>query len=114
MFVTTQEYWSHAPFAAEIDNEGRIYGRGAQDMKCVGMQYLGAVRKLKKSGFIPRRTIHISFGAEEELGGAEGMKLFVESQMFHDLNICFALDEGMATPKEVVPVFHAERTVRRE
>lgn len=53
--------WTHPPFGAEIDNEGRIYARGTQDMKCVGMQYLGALRALKRSGVQFRRTIHVSF-----------------------------------------------------
>lgn len=55
------EEWSHPPFAAEIDEKGRIYARGTQDMKCVGMQYLAAIRALKKANRIFRRTIHVSF-----------------------------------------------------
>ena len=37
--------------------EGRIYGRGAQDMKCVCVQYLLAIAELKASGFTPLRTV---------------------------------------------------------
>lgn len=33
-----QEYWSHDPFEAFKDADGYIYGRGAQDMKCVSIQ----------------------------------------------------------------------------
>lgn len=55
------ENWTHPPFAADIDEEGRIYARGAQDMKCVGMQYLGALRALKASGKQFKRTIYVSF-----------------------------------------------------
>lgn len=83
-------------------------------MKSVGMQYLGAIRKLKSENFTPKRTIHITFGPDEELGGAEGMKVFVESDDFKNLNIGFSLDEGIASPTEVFPVFYAERTVRRK
>lgn len=28
-----EEYWTHKPFDAEMDEEGRIYARGTQDMK---------------------------------------------------------------------------------
>lgn len=59
------ENWTHAPFGAEMDAEGRIYARGTQDMKCVGMQYLAAIRVLKRSGARFKRTIHISFVAGE-------------------------------------------------
>lgn len=55
------EKWSHPPFGAEVDEEGRIFARGSQDMKCVGMQYLAAIRALKRSGARFKRTIHISF-----------------------------------------------------
>lgn len=44
-----------------MDNQGNIYARGAQDMKCVGIQYLEAIRRLKKDNVTVRRTIHILF-----------------------------------------------------
>jgi aminoacylase len=56
-----QEKWTHDPFSADKDKNGNIFGRGAQDMKCVGIQYLEAVRRLKSKGIRLRRTIHISF-----------------------------------------------------
>lgn len=56
-----QEKWSHDPFGAEKDANGNIYARGAQDMKCVGIQYIEAVRKLKEDGVRLKRTIHMSF-----------------------------------------------------
>jgi hypothetical protein len=31
---------------------------------------------------------------EEEVGGVEGMKLFVKTEAFQKLNVGFALDEG--------------------
>lgn len=82
-------------------------------MKCVGMQYLGAIRALKREGFQPIRTIHVSFGAEEELGGREGMEDFINTDDFKKLNVGFSLDEGIASETETFPVFYAERTVWR-
>lgn len=55
------ENWTHPPFGAEIDAEGKIFARGAQDMKCVGMQYLAAIRALKKDGVTMKRTIHVVY-----------------------------------------------------
>lgn len=55
--------WSHPPFGADMDSEGRIFARGSQDMKCVGMQYLAAIRALKKRGATMKRTVHITFVA---------------------------------------------------
>lgn len=57
------ENWTHEPFGAEMDAQGRIFARGTQDMKCVGMQYLAAIRALKGSGARFKRTIYISFVA---------------------------------------------------
>ncbi|XP_058978519.1 aminoacylase-1-like [Musca domestica] len=94
------ESWKHAPFGAEMDEEGRIFARGAQDMKCVGMQYLGALRKLKERGVKFMRTIHVSFVADEEMGGGLGMREFVNTSEFKSLNIGFSLDEGLASPSE--------------
>jgi aminoacylase len=56
-----QEKWTHEPFSADKDNNGNIFARGAQDMKCVGIQYLEAVRQLMSKGVQLRRTVHISF-----------------------------------------------------
>ena len=53
--------WTHPPFAAEIDDTGKIFGRGSQDMKNVGVQYLAAIRALKKRGIQLKRTLHVSF-----------------------------------------------------
>uniref|UniRef100_A0A1I8NV60 Aminoacylase-1 n=1 Tax=Stomoxys calcitrans TaxID=35570 RepID=A0A1I8NV60_STOCA len=105
------ENWKHKPFGAEMDEEGKIYARGAQDMKCVGMQYLGALRALKKKGVQFRRTIHVTFVADEEMGGGRGMRPFVETADFKELKIGFSLVEGLASPTEEFPVFYAERSV---
>jgi len=57
----SQELWHHDPFGAEIDKDGKIYARGSQDMKCVGIQYLETVRRLQAAGQKLKRTLHLSF-----------------------------------------------------
>lgn len=56
-----EEHWTHPPFAAEIDVDGKIFARGAQDMKCVGTMYLGAIRQLKRNEITLKRTLHVVF-----------------------------------------------------
>lgn len=56
-----EENWKYPPFGAEIDAEGRIFARGSQDMKCVGVQYLAAIRALKADGILLKRTLHVVF-----------------------------------------------------
>jgi hypothetical protein len=85
-------------------------------MKSVGMQYLESIRALKAAGCQCLRTIHLLFvpgvwgnnscvcvcvilrqicnwdicrliATDEEIGGTDGMKLFVQSPLFESLNI---------------------------
>ncbi|XP_045604702.1 aminoacylase-1 [Procambarus clarkii] len=105
------DQWKYDPFSAHKDENGDIYGRGTQDMKCVGIQYLEALKYLKKEGHQFLRTIHISFMPDEEIGGVGGMKKFVESAAFKKMNVGFGLDEGYANPTENFTVFYGERGV---
>ncbi|XP_062441230.1 aminoacylase-1 isoform X2 [Rhea pennata] len=56
-----EEHWTYPPFEAVKDAQGNIYARGAQDMKCVSIQYLEAIRRLKAEGKCFARTIHLTF-----------------------------------------------------
>lgn len=56
-----ENLWKHPPFGADIDGEGRIFARGTQDMKSVGMQYLGAIKALKDKGIRLKRTFHVIY-----------------------------------------------------
>jgi len=105
------EHWTHPPFSAFKDKQGNIYGRGTQDMKCVGIQHMEAIRRLKNSGKRLKRTIHLSYVPDEEIGGHDGMQKFVHTQDFKKLNIGFGLDEGIAVPGDTIPVFYGERNV---
>ncbi|KAM0049167.1 putative N-acyl-aliphatic-L-amino acid amidohydrolase [Helianthus debilis subsp. tardiflorus] len=100
--------WAHPPFAANIVNDN-IYARGSQDMKCVGLQYLEAVRNLKSSGFVPLRTVYILFVPDEEIGGHDGAEKFVDSVIFDEMNVGIVLDEGLASVDGHYRLFYAER-----
>ncbi|KAJ2334344.1 adenylate cyclase, partial [Coemansia sp. RSA 2673] len=109
-----EEFWHYPPFDAERvatdDGDYKIYARGAQDMKIVGMCYLEAIRRLKvEEKRRLERTVHLVFVPDEEIGGRDGMQMFVESAEFGVLNAAFALDEGMANPGDALRVFYGER-----
>lgn len=106
-----EDKWTYPPFDAHIDEKGNIYARGSQDMKCVGIQYLEAIRRMKLTGQRFKRTIHISFVPDEEIGGVLGMEDFVHTKDFQALNIGFALDEGVASPEESFFMFYGERSI---
>ncbi|KAL3646146.1 hypothetical protein CASFOL_011326 [Castilleja foliolosa] len=102
--------WNHPPFDANIDSSsGHIYARGSQDMKCVGLQYLEAIRKLQAAGFRPLRTVYLSFVPDEEIGGHDGAEKFAYSDVFKSMNVGIVLDEGLASPTEDYRVFYGER-----
>ncbi|KAL5562305.1 hypothetical protein UlMin_032052 [Ulmus minor] len=103
------EKWDHPPFSAHLDSQGKVYARGSQDMKCVGLQYLEAIRRLKASGFQPLRSVYLSFVPDEEIGGHAGAETFAESDVFEKLNLGIVLDEGLASPNEYYRAFYAER-----
>ncbi|KAK5645352.1 hypothetical protein RI129_006652 [Pyrocoelia pectoralis] len=104
-----EDKWTHKPFDADIDENGNIYARGSQDTKCTGIQYLEAIRRLKLKGVEPRRTVHVTFLPDEELGGINGAKQYVETENFKKLNIGFALDEGFGGRGDTLIVFNGEK-----
>ena len=104
-------HWNYEPFTALETPDNEIVGRGTQDMKSVGMQYLEAIRRMILRGIRLKRTVHMSFVPDEEIGGHDGMEIFLKQPEFKDLNVGCAMDEGLATPEDVYNVFYAERSV---
>ncbi|CAH1636348.1 unnamed protein product [Spodoptera littoralis] len=105
-----EKSWSHPPFEAHLV-DGVIYGRGVQDMKSVAVQYIETVKRLKANGIRLKRTLHLSFVPDEEIGGAPGMGMFVKTEAFKNLNVGFALDEGMASATDEYLIYNGERTI---
>jgi aminoacylase len=104
------EFWDVDPFDGHRTSDGKIIGRGAQDMKCVCVQYLVSLLRLRKQGWQPCRSLHLSFVPDEEVGGMEGMGLLLETPEWKSmLPIGLALDEGLASPSDAYTVFYGER-----
>lgn len=89
-----EDHWTHPPFKAVIE-DGKIYARGSQDTKGIGTQYLAALRYFKRNKIELKRTIHVTFVPEEEIGSFGGMKDFVKMKEFEEMNVGFELDEGV-------------------
>lgn len=103
------EHWHTPPFAAEKRANGDIVARGSQDMKCVGMSYLEAIRVLKACKHQPLRTVHCVFVPDEEIGGHDGMVLFIKHEFFKQMHVGFVLDEGLAHEGAGYKVYYGER-----
>ncbi|KAK6938427.1 Peptidase M20, partial [Dillenia turbinata] len=86
--------WVQPPFAAHKTLNGEIFARGAQDEKCMGMQYLEALRNLRSKGFVPVRRILVSYVPDGDISRFDGAAKFTASKEFENLNVGFVLDEG--------------------
>lgn len=90
--VTLAE-WTHDPFAGEVI-DGEIWGRGAIDNKLSVMSFLEAVEALIRDGFEPRRSLYLSFGHDEEVGGLDGAQAVAERLEDLGIEFEFVVDEG--------------------
>lgn len=103
------ESWT-VPCFKGLRRDGKIYGRGAQDMKCVCIQHIHTLKLLKAAGFAPVRSVHISMVPDEEIGGRDGMEVLLTSNWYHSLgSIGLALDEGLASEDDTYSCFYGER-----
>jgi aminoacylase len=59
--------WTVAPPFAGLRQNGNIYGRGTQDMKCVCIQYMEAIIKIQQlyPNYKPKRDIYLLFVPDE-------------------------------------------------
>jgi acetylornithine deacetylase/succinyl-diaminopimelate desuccinylase-like protein len=87
------EKWKRPPFAAAILG-GRIYGRGAIDVKGPGMVHLAAFVELKRSGIPLDRDVVLTMTADEENGGHLGVEALLERRPELFRNVGAVLGEG--------------------
>lgn len=90
--VTLAE-WTHDPFAGVVVG-GEIWGRGTIDDKLSVMSFLEAIEALIGDGFAPRRSLYLSFGHDEEVGGMGGAKAVAEHLKEQGVEFEFVVDEG--------------------
>ena len=84
--------WTRDPFGGEIA-EGRIWGRGAMDMKGPGVAHLYAFIMLKRQKVALDRDIILMAVPDEEVGGALGA-LWMRDNHYQEFEPEYILDEG--------------------
>ena len=94
--------WKHNPFGGEIIND-TIWGRGAMDDKVRVVGIMESIELLLKNGFIPKRSIYISFGHDEEIGGLNGAKVIANYLKKEQVEAEFVLDEGGSIIQGLIP-----------
>ena len=75
-----EEDWTKPAFQGLIEN-GKMYGRGASDMKGGVAAILYAAVLLKRRGIVPKKTVQLALTADEEWG-YRGAKNLVEGGYF--------------------------------
>ncbi len=77
--------WSVDPFAGTV-RDGRLYGRGALDIKSLGIAHLAAMIDLKRRRVPLERDVIFLAVADEETGGLQGTSWILErhGKLFED------------------------------
>lgn len=98
----TETAWTHPPFGGQV-TDGYIWGRGALDDKLGILGILEAIEILVAQQFQPRRTVLLAFGADEEVGGADGAAQIAALLESRYRAVEFLLDEGGIISEGSVP-----------
>ena len=103
--------WSMDPFKL-TEKDGFFYGRGTSDIKGGATTLAAALLRMKREGFVPKRTLILALTAGEEGGGGyNGMTWLIENH--RDLiDAAFALnvDSGDPLIKNGKPMLRALQT----
>ena len=98
----TEGDWAEPPFAGTV-KDGFVWGRGAWDDKGNLVAQMEAIELLAAGGFQPRRTIHLVFGADEEVGGERGAKGIAALLKSRSERLSFVIDEGLLITDGIMP-----------
>lgn len=85
--------WTAPPFGAEV-RDGRVYGRGAVDMKGTGIMHLFALLLAKRGGLRLARDLVFLAAPDEETGSIRGVEWLVRERPDLFEGVAFAMNEG--------------------
>ena len=105
--IASPALWTVHPFDEGVKN-GLIYGRGTMDDKCSLISIVEAVEQLIKEGYEPKRTIYLTFGHDEEIGGSKGATVIADYLQKEGIKAAMVLDEGMVRVSGMIPNFDKE------
>lgn len=94
--------WQHPPFSGDVA-DGFVWGRGTLDDKATVLAVLEAVEGLLRAGHQPKRTIYLTFGHDEEVGGRYGARAIVAQLVARGVKPALVLDEGGFMGKGILP-----------
>lgn len=94
--------WTQPPFSGAVA-DGFVWGRGTLDDKTTVLAILESIEGLLAEGFTPPRTLYLTFGHDEEVGGRYGARVMVDTLVARGVRPAFVLDEGGFLASGVMP-----------
>ena len=94
--IGDESKWKHPPFSATLDN-GRIYGRGADDCKSVVASEAMTMILLKRLGVPLKKSLIFAAGCDEETGSRYGFQWLAKNH-WHKIESEFAINEAGGDP----------------
>ena len=85
--------WEHEPFSGDIDEEGRVWGRGTVDTKASLFCMLTAVEEMIAEGYQPECDVYLASSCTEEWSG-EGAPATVAYLKEQGVKLAYLMDEG--------------------
>jgi acetylornithine deacetylase/succinyl-diaminopimelate desuccinylase-like protein len=85
--------WTKPPFGG-VTQGGYLFGRGALDIKSLGIAELMSVLEIKRRNLPLKRDIVFLATADEEMGGAKGCAELLQSHPELFANVGYVLNEG--------------------
>ena len=97
----TEANWTQPPFDGVIA-DGFVWGRGAVDDKQGVVGVFEAIEILLAKGHAPKRSIHLAFGSDEEVGGQDAK---AAAALYAQRGVKFemSLDEGLPISVGIIP-----------
>lgn len=99
MFMSHQDVveaggeWEHEPFSGDIDEQGRVWGRGTVDTKASLFCIFTALEELMEQGYEPECDVYIGSSCTEEWSGP-GAPDTAKYLKEHGIKMALILDEG--------------------
>ena len=94
--------WQQPPFSGAVA-DGYVWGRGTLDDKTTVLSVLEAVEGLIAKGYRPPRTVYLTFGHDEEVGGRFGARVIVDELVRRGVRPALVLDEGGLLASGLMP-----------
>ena len=91
--VEANGQWQHEPFSGDIDEKGRVWGRGTVDTKASLFCIFTAFEELIAEGYVPECDVYIASSCTEEWSG-DGAPSTVKFLEENGVHLKLLVDEG--------------------